>query len=559
MRKATAAFSFLVVMLSGLFVAPTFAQTADDYGNGTVAAVYCPRLTVTLQRGSRDANTGGQVSELQSFLTDYYDLDDNLVAGGFFGKLTQKYVIQFQREQGLPSLGIAGSLTRAAIARVCNSASNTTHSNQISNGAQSNVYAPTHSRSSLLPDSLRIVSPAFDTAIGVGQKIVIQYSVGGNIVAGDPAIVERKIVRAYTDTSAAGYIPVSVSGGTHSFEWIPSEAGTYQVLLSISHNNTTYPARSAIIKVGGGNTGSTPSNSTPSVVFSYVSSGNVIGSFVHLPSNTIIRLVSAATGQPYLAQGTLVENGGSGSLSIPIPNDLPSGLYYLRAMDGTNQNISIAQSASFQAGSNMQTGSVVIDSFTASPSSVNAGAAVMFMWSSNLTQNDINYYGGGCSIEGLANNTALYVTKAGFTGASGQVTFVPPATGTYTLRCSSGAKDGSPMATRQIAVNVGQAQTNPVVISSFTSSQTSISSGQPVTFTWNSNLTSTDISYGGACNIEGLGNNTALYVSQGSGSYGASGSITYMPAFTAVYTLRCYSGGKDGSPMDSRQVTVNVN
>lgn len=202
---------------------------------------------------------------------------------------------------------------------------------------------------------------------------------------------------------------------------------------------------------------------------------------------------------------------------------------------------------------------VVINSFTVSPTSVTSGQSVTFTWSSNLTQTNISY-GGGCSIEGLANNIALYVTP-GLAGASGSVTYAPTATATYTLRCSSGAKDGSPSASKQITVNVNSPQTNPVVISSFTASAGSVASGQPVTFSWNSNLTSNDISYyGGACNIEGLGNNTALYVSAAmTNRYrGASGSITYTPAFTATYTLRCYAGAKDGSPMATKQVTVSV-
>ncbi len=72
-----------------------------------------------MQKGARDASTGGQVSELQAFLTDYFDLDENIVVGGYFGKLTQTYLIKFQDREGLPAFGIAGSLTRAKIAQVC--------------------------------------------------------------------------------------------------------------------------------------------------------------------------------------------------------------------------------------------------------------------------------------------------------------------------------------------------------------------------------------------------------------------------------------------------------
>lgn len=565
MRLILSTFTALTLIVSGLITVPAFAQTADDYGTANTDSNYCPKLSITMQRGARDASVSGQVSELQKFISDYYDIDPDEIVTGFFGRITQGYVQQFQREQGLPSFGIAGSLTRAAIAKVCtsNTFSGNGQTTPSTTPTPSTTYASpstvTNTKSNLLPDTLKITYPSSDTAIGVGQKITISYSIGNNIVANDPAIVERKIVKAGTDTSVSGYIPVSVSGGVYTFDWTPNEAGTYQALLSISSNNTTYPARSAVITVGSGNTTPTTS-SAPSVTFSYISSGNVIGSYANLPANSQIRFVNANTGQRYDAQSTMVWSGGSGQLSITVPNDLPNGTYYLRATDYYNPNTTIAQSASFQAGSNTQTNSVVINSFTATPSSVNAGGAVMFMWSSNLTQNDVSYYGGGCSIEGITqNNVAVYVTS-GFTGASGQVTFVPPATATYTLRCSSGGKDGSPMATRQVTVNVAQPQTNPVTINSFTASQTSVTSGTPVTFTWSSNLTNNDISYyGGGCGISALTSyNQQIHITSGATS-GASGSVTYTPALTSTYTLTCSAGAKDGSPMSTQQVTVNVN
>ncbi|MEN9561115.1 MAG: hypothetical protein RIQ56_388, partial [Candidatus Parcubacteria bacterium] len=41
------------------------AQT-DDAEDG----IYCPHLTRKLKRGMRDANSGGEVSELQQFISD---------------------------------------------------------------------------------------------------------------------------------------------------------------------------------------------------------------------------------------------------------------------------------------------------------------------------------------------------------------------------------------------------------------------------------------------------------------------------------------------------------
>lgn len=206
-------------------------------------------------------------------------------------------------------------------------------------------------KSYLAPDTLNIVSPSVATHIAVGQNITITYSVGTNIVPGDPAVVERKIVNAGTDTMNSGYVPVTVSGGTYTFDWTPNEDGKYQVLLNISHNNSTYPARSATITVGNGYVAPT-ANTVPSITYKYISSGNVIGSFANLPANSQIRFVSASSGQPYLASSALSWSGGSGPLSFTIPNDLPNGTYYLRVTDYYSPSTIVAQSASFEVTSN---------------------------------------------------------------------------------------------------------------------------------------------------------------------------------------------------------------
>lgn len=88
--------------------------------NQPPASTYCPHLTRDLKLGSRDSTTGGQVSELQRFLSDWYDLNPDDYVTGYFGRLTRDNVMRFQREQGImPVSGYVGPLTRAAIARVC--------------------------------------------------------------------------------------------------------------------------------------------------------------------------------------------------------------------------------------------------------------------------------------------------------------------------------------------------------------------------------------------------------------------------------------------------------
>ncbi|MFZ2719646.1 MAG: peptidoglycan-binding domain-containing protein [Minisyncoccia bacterium] len=91
----------------------------DDYGTGSSVSAACPNLSMTMQRGSRDATTGGQVSALQIFLANNFGLNDDDVVTGYFGATTEKYLKLFQAKHELPVYGIAGSLTRTAIARVC--------------------------------------------------------------------------------------------------------------------------------------------------------------------------------------------------------------------------------------------------------------------------------------------------------------------------------------------------------------------------------------------------------------------------------------------------------
>src|SRR3989344_2251527 len=221
-----------------MFAVPAFAQVADDYGTAN-SGNYCPKLSITMQRGGRDISYGGQVSELQKFLSDYYDIDPEEIVTGFFGRITQGYVQQFQREQGLPSFGIAGSMTRAAIAKVCTSTTFSGSGQTVPNTTNttpttpSTSYVPVPTTSTLTPDQIKVNYPA-NTTISVGGKVTIIYTVGSNIVAGNPAIIERSIVNANTDAMNSGYVPVTQSEGTYTFDWIPNEPGTYQAVLKIN-------------------------------------------------------------------------------------------------------------------------------------------------------------------------------------------------------------------------------------------------------------------------------------------------------------------------------------
>ncbi len=156
-----------VMFLASLMALPAFAQTADDYGTAATGT-YCPVLSITMQRGARDVSYRGQVSELQKFISDYYDINPEKIVTGFFGRLTQEYVQQFQREQKLPTFGITGSMTRAAIAKVCGGIS----TNQSSTNTQNNVLNTNATSNTQTSSSLQNVS-------------VQDFITGHNIAAAD--------------------------------------------------------------------------------------------------------------------------------------------------------------------------------------------------------------------------------------------------------------------------------------------------------------------------------------------------------------------------------------
>ncbi len=109
---------FYCILIFPCFGASISYAQSVSVGNADTS-YYCPQLSVLLQRGARDSTTQGQVSELQSFLVDRYSLDEQTMITGYFGRTTQSYVQQFQREEGLPAAGIVGAMTRARIAAVC--------------------------------------------------------------------------------------------------------------------------------------------------------------------------------------------------------------------------------------------------------------------------------------------------------------------------------------------------------------------------------------------------------------------------------------------------------
>ncbi len=123
MKKLVISILALLIAIPAVsFAAQVAVPPTDDTPDGdTGSGYFCPNISQTLRRGMRDNTTvpAGQVTELQNFLADYFELDDEVAISGFFGRTTQKYLVEFQSKHGLPAFGIAGTLTRAKIAEIC--------------------------------------------------------------------------------------------------------------------------------------------------------------------------------------------------------------------------------------------------------------------------------------------------------------------------------------------------------------------------------------------------------------------------------------------------------
>ena len=103
-------FATIAVFISALLSIAALPKTS------LADSAVCLTFTSSLSIGSSDSATGGSVSKLQDFLRsqDLFSLDST----GYFGKITQTAVKDFQANKQLPAVGVVGPLTRAAIHKI---------------------------------------------------------------------------------------------------------------------------------------------------------------------------------------------------------------------------------------------------------------------------------------------------------------------------------------------------------------------------------------------------------------------------------------------------------
>lgn len=80
----------------------------------------CQAIIRELRRGYTDRNTNGDVTKLQKFLKEELKLSDaDFLPTGYFGKLTEKYVREFQKRNLISTTGIIGKVSRKKISDKC--------------------------------------------------------------------------------------------------------------------------------------------------------------------------------------------------------------------------------------------------------------------------------------------------------------------------------------------------------------------------------------------------------------------------------------------------------
>jgi hypothetical protein len=383
-----------------LVATPALAQMTDDYGTGATSGSYCPSLSMTMYRGMKDANTLGQVSELQKFLADYFDIDPSEIVTGFFGRITQNYLMKFQKEKGLPVYGIAGTLTRGVIAKEC---SNSTQSNQV-NQTQPISISPT------LPTTIPT------TPINPSETTVVAPSVLPRSIK-VVSVNLPMITIAYNNLPQSEIDIINSTDGTHVFNQTLPSTGNGTTTIYFSKTNPTPPNGYYYIRAlemgnGGGMVARTTSflikDTTP------VNSSSLLPMSVNITNP-----LKATAYRQFTVSGTAL-NADSFSLEVIYPTGdivqrnitpmngkwdtihegFPAGSYKVIAR-ANNTGASILSEGVLTVTPSEYTAIAPVCNITVTPSTVSAlGQAVVSWKSTNATSANIDKAFGPVSLEG---------------------------------------------------------------------------------------------------------------------------------------------------------------
>ncbi len=153
-------------LLASVFLLSTFSvSSAQSLADGDASNDSCLDIKSSMLRfRSNDANTNGEVSDLQDFL-----IEKNLLSGqasGYFGRLTVNAVKSYQKSIGLSPTGNVGPLTKSYIKNeTCNIniVTKPANNNQVSTNTNTNTNTNQGTLFNLQP---KIESVSFDKASG---------------------------------------------------------------------------------------------------------------------------------------------------------------------------------------------------------------------------------------------------------------------------------------------------------------------------------------------------------------------------------------------------------
>jgi chitodextrinase len=208
--------------------------------NDAAVQVECTTITHNLVLGSRDKNTGGDVTELQVYLaqTNYLDADPT----GYFGKLTKKAVQAFQSANNISPIGNVGPVTRAKVKELSCGSSSSASAQPVSNTVSGAVVpvatannGVSNNQQSVAATSSSVVAPAASNSASDTQA----PSIPTNLSAFDITTVSFGLtwttpsdnvgVTGYRIFRNGTFIGSSVSNKIQLSGFQPNTTGTYSV------------------------------------------------------------------------------------------------------------------------------------------------------------------------------------------------------------------------------------------------------------------------------------------------------------------------------------------
>lgn len=500
-----------ITLVSPLYVG---AQLADDYGTSSTVrgAGYCPNLSITMQRGSTDATTQGQASQLQRFLIERGYLDIDAPTGRIAG-LTVQAIKDFQTENNLPAYGIAGSLTRAAIARVCSG--NVTTTTTTSTNTTTGTTAGT--ATTLAPSATFTASTYTTTA---GQPVSLAWSSTNTTSC------------SVRNSQTGGNGGTVLTLGTQVV--YPTVTTTY-TLTCINQNTTPQQEVTKTVTVVVGSTTTTTTNTTlqaPTLS-------------VNLSPSSIVR--GGSVSLSWTSTGATACTGKNAALTTSEPLAL-SGSRTLSPTQTTTYKIECT-GANGQVVSVEKT--VTVESTTTTNASTNTGVPTVGLSASSYTLTAGQSAQVAWNTADATTCTATYGGRTETVQLQGQVTVTPTQTTTYKLVCANATGSTE----KSITITVTQASSSSGTGNTTTTSpntQTtayapivalsaatySMFSGQSTQIAWNTaDATACTAYYGGRTE-----------------QVSTQGLLTISPTETTTYRLVCTNGQKSAE----KSITITV-